>query len=148
MRSKLGFFAVFALEAVGILFAVTCCQGWLFGAVDRAIGFSRAGERHDVSLPGEGRLLFTVCFVCVVAIVALVLSGVAFLTQKYVSKRVAAIASVPSALVGVAVYGLAVARRIHMTAPDRLDVVFLAAACGAIAGSLLCGGRGGRRSPG
>jgi hypothetical protein len=136
MHIKSGYLHAFVGETVGVLCALTCCQGWLLGAVDRFSGFWHAGERHDYFLPGEGLMLLTVCAISVAAAVILTLRVVAHLTPEAISKKTAVIVSVPSALAGLVVYEVAVARLVPETVILSVDAVLLFSACGSALGSL------------
>jgi hypothetical protein len=137
MRSKSGFVPTFVAETTGVLCAVICCLGWLLGVVDRVSGFWHAGERHDYLLPGEGLLLLVVCGLCVVATVFLVLRGMALLTRRLISRRIALVVSVPSALIGLSIYEILIEHVIPETVILSVDAVFIFVVSGAVVGGLL-----------
>jgi hypothetical protein len=136
MRTKSGYLHTVVGETIGVLCALTFCQGWLLGEVDQLSGFWHAGERHDYFLPGEGLMLLTVAAITVAAAVILALRGVAQLTHQSISRKAAVIVSLPSTMAGLVAYEFAVARVVPKTVILSVDAVFLFAACGCVLGSL------------
>ena len=141
MRASAVYLRVFLVQMLAVACAVSFCKWWLLGAVDRASGFWRAGERHDDFLPGEGP--FLLAFYCGSVALAVVLALLIYRrsADPGFDRKVALRLAVPAGVAGVALFDFVLSR---LWAPEigfPFGTLPLFGIGGAILGTALCGDR-------